>query len=77
MRSLSGEAKVDGMSTSQGSSNEPYVDPSGNTEAFQAFVNRGGVPEVKPGGKRASTGLIIGIVVAVIVVAAVVWLALS
>jgi hypothetical protein len=60
------------------SSPEPYSDPSGNTEAFQAFVNRGGTPVVKPGGKRSSTGLIVGVVVvAVIVVAIVVWLAFA
>jgi hypothetical protein len=57
---------------------EPYSDPSGNTEAFQAFVNRGGEPVVKPGGgRRMSTGLIVGIVVAVIIVALLIWLALS
>jgi hypothetical protein len=56
---------------------EPYSDPSGNTEAFQSFVNRGGVPEVKPVAKRSSTGIIVGVVVAIIVIAVVVWLALS
>jgi hypothetical protein len=74
MRGWRNPAMVDGMSSPQ----EPYSDPSGNTEAFQAFVNRGGVPEVKPGGARhSSTALIVGIVIAVIVVAIVVWLAVS
>jgi hypothetical protein len=73
MQGLCDPAMVDGMSSPQ----EPYSDPSGNTEAFQAFVNRGGVPEVRPVVKRSSTGLIVGIVVAVIVIAVVVWLALS
>jgi hypothetical protein len=54
---------------------EPYTDPSGNTEAFQAFVNRGGTPDLPPVTKKSSsTGLIVGIVVAVVVVAIVVWL---
>jgi len=65
---------VDDMSSPQ-QSPDPYVDPSGNTEAFQAFVNRGGVPDQPPApAATSSTGLIIGIVVAVIVVAVVVWL---
>jgi hypothetical protein len=59
------------------SSPEPYSDPSGNTEAFQAFVNRGGTPVVKPVTKRSSTGLIVGIVIAVIVVVVVLLLAFA
>ena len=63
------------MSTPQGSP-EPYVDPSGNTEAFQAFVRRGGVPDQPPvAAKKSSMGLIVGIVVvAVVVIAVVIWL---
>jgi hypothetical protein len=73
MRGVPRPAMLYGMSSPK----EPYTDPSGNTEAFQAFVNRGGTPIVKPGRSRP-TGLIIGaVVVVVIVVAVVVWLAVS
>ncbi|MEU2895365.1 hypothetical protein ABZ690_20310 [Streptomyces sp. NPDC006967] len=53
-------------------------DPAGNTQMFRAFVD-----EAPQGRQAASTGggprigLIIGIVVAVAVVAAVAWLALK
>ncbi len=71
MRRLSGPAIVDIMS----SPNEPYTDPSGNTEAFQAFVARGGAPEAPPvAAKKSPVALLVGVVVAVIVVALVVWL---
>ncbi|GAB2939175.1 MULTISPECIES: hypothetical protein [Streptomyces] len=53
-------------------------DPAGSTQMFRAFVDetpRGGRAEVAPSGPRV--GLIVGIVAAVAVVAAVVWLALG
>ncbi|MEU6800367.1 hypothetical protein [Streptomyces neyagawaensis] len=53
-------------------------DPAGNTQMFRAFVDetpRGGRAEVASSGPRV--GLIVGIVAAVAVVAAVVWLALG
>jgi hypothetical protein len=53
-------------------------DPAGNTQMFRAFVDEA------PQGRQAATtsggpriGLIIGVVVAVAVVAAVAWLALG
>jgi hypothetical protein len=68
---LAGAAIVDIMSSPQ----EPYVDPSGNTEAFKAFVNRGGQsaePPVAP--KKSAMPLAIGSAVAVVIIAIVVWL---
>ncbi len=57
---------------------EPYKDPSGNTEAFQSFVRREAESQPTTAApKRSRAGLIIGIAVVVIIVAAVVWLALS
>jgi hypothetical protein len=73
MRDLSDPAIVDSMSSPQ--SQDPYTDPSGNTEAFQAFVRRGGTPDEPVVAKKSSsTGMLIGVLVAVIVVAIVVWL---
>lgn len=74
MQTLSGHAKVDRMSQE---SQQPYQDPSGNTEAFEAFVRRTGGPQVEPPKSNASTGIIIGVVVAVIVIAIVVWLVVA
>jgi hypothetical protein len=48
---------------------EEYVDPSGNTGQFRAFVQRTDPAREKPATSRY---FVIGIVVAVIVVAAVV-----
>jgi hypothetical protein len=48
---------------------DEYVDPSGNTEQFRAFVQRTEAAPEKPAMSRM---LVIGIVAAVIVVAAVV-----
>jgi len=68
MRELSRQAMVEAMSEPQ------YNDPSGNTEAFQAFVKREGDPGATASAPRSSKGLVIGIVIAVIVVIAVIWL---
>jgi hypothetical protein len=50
-------------------SSEDYVDPSGNTEQFRAFAQRTEPVPEKPAGSRY---LALGVVAAVIVVAAVV-----
>ncbi len=50
-------------------SSEEYVDPSGNTEAFRVFAQRAEEAPAKPSTSRY---LAIGIVAAVIVVAALV-----
>ena len=49
------------------------VDPSGNTEAFRAFTNTPAEPE--PAASKLPL-IVGGIVVAVVVVALVLWLAL-
>ncbi|MEU1051656.1 hypothetical protein [Streptomyces sp. NPDC005876] len=55
-------------------------DPAGSTQMFRAFVDEGG-PQTPRAAAPASSGprvgLIIGVVVAVVVVAAVAWLALK
>ncbi|MGW1027753.1 hypothetical protein ACWD4J_29340 [Streptomyces sp. NPDC002577] len=58
---------------------EGNYDPAGNTQMFRAFVDEG-APQ--PGRQEAASsgpriGLILGVVVAVVIVAAVAWLALS
>jgi hypothetical protein len=68
MREWSRQAMVEVMSEPQ------YNDPSGNTEAFQAFVKREGDPGAAATAPRSSRGLVIGIVIAVVIVAVVVWL---
>ncbi|MCQ9185165.1 hypothetical protein KMT30_40290 [Streptomyces sp. IBSBF 2953] len=54
-------------------------DPAGNTQMFRAFVDEGAPraaqPAPAPAGSRI--GLIVGIVAAVVIVAAVAWLALK
>jgi hypothetical protein len=52
-------------------------DPAGNTQMFRAFVDETpqGRQQAAPSGPRV--GLIIGVVVAVAIVAAVAWLALK
>ncbi|MFI1164784.1 hypothetical protein ACH4UM_14475 [Streptomyces sp. NPDC020801] len=53
-------------------------DPAGSTQMFRAFVDEAapqGRQQEAPSGPR--TGLIVGIVIAVAVVAAVAWLALK
>lgn len=65
----------------QGQGPEGNYDPAGSTQMFRAFVD-----EAAPqGGRRRaaapksgpSTGVIIGVIAAVMVIAAVAWLALS
>lgn len=53
-------------------------DPAGSTQMFRAFVDetpQGGQPAPAPAGPRI--GLIVGVVAAVLIVAAVAWLALK
>ncbi|WP_371661364.1 hypothetical protein [Streptomyces sp. NBC_00280] len=58
---------------------EGNYDPAGSTQMFRAFVDEtpqgGGRQAPAPAGPRI--GLIVGVVVAVLVVAAVAWLALK
>ncbi|OAH15016.1 hypothetical protein [Streptomyces jeddahensis] len=58
---------------------EGNYDPAGSTQMFRAFVDEGapqpGRQAAAPAGPRI--GLIVGVVVAVAIVAAVAWLALS
>ncbi|MCA6095178.1 hypothetical protein LE181_23805 [Streptomyces sp. SCA3-4] len=65
---------------------EGSYDPAGNTQMFRAFVDEGVAPA--PGGRQAAAarrssgsgsraGLIVGVIVAIAVVAGAVWLALG
>ncbi|MDX2645897.1 hypothetical protein OG937_22125 [Streptomyces sp. NBC_00510] len=50
-------------------------DPAGNTQMFRAFVDEEPAQAQAAGGNK--TGLIVGIVAAVVVIAAVVWFAVA
>ncbi|TSB23078.1 hypothetical protein [Streptomyces benahoarensis] len=72
------------MATNPQNQAEGNYDPAGSTQMFRAFVDEGGTPQT--GGRRAPApaqsagpriGLIVGIAVAVVVVAAAVWLAVA
>ncbi|MEE1939673.1 hypothetical protein V1L54_09640 [Streptomyces sp. TRM 70361] len=53
-------------------------DPAGSTQMFRAFVDEGGPrPPAATPSSGPRVGLIAGIVVAVLVIAGVVWFALS
>lgn len=58
---------------------EGQHDPAGSTQMFRAFVDEGDPQRQQQAvaSSGPSTGLIVGIVLAVVVVAAVAWLALS
>jgi antibiotic biosynthesis monooxygenase (ABM) superfamily enzyme len=53
---------------------EQSPDPSQNTQAFQAWVDRGGQPVEQPAKPKVAP-LVIGIVVVVVILAALGWLA--
>ncbi|MQY13797.1 hypothetical protein SRB5_39520 [Streptomyces sp. RB5] len=67
----------------QGQAPDPNYDPAGNTQMFRAFVDEGGVPQAGPraaqpqSGGNSRVGLIVGVLVAVVVVAAAAWFALG
>ncbi|GAA2111972.1 hypothetical protein [Streptomyces synnematoformans] len=69
----------------QGQQPDPNNDPAGSTQMFRAFVDEGGGPQTRgpqqPAASAATPGprigLIVGIVVAVAVLAGVVWLAVG
>ncbi|MYT72973.1 hypothetical protein ACN2WE_20950 [Streptomyces sp. cg28] len=65
----------------QGPGPEGNIDPAGSTQMFRAFVDDGGTPtpraQAAPVKSGPGAGLIVGIVVAIVVVAAVAWLALK
>ena len=64
----------------QGPGPEGNYDPAGSTQMFRAFVDeqpQGGGRQAAPAKSGPGAGLIVGIVVAVAVIAAVAWLALK
>ncbi|MZD04980.1 hypothetical protein GTW43_07765 [Streptomyces sp. SID5785] len=66
----------------QGPGPEGNYDPAGSTQMFRAFVDEqpqggAGRQPAAPAKSGPGAGLIIGIVVAVVVIAAVAWLALG
>ncbi|MFE1951705.1 hypothetical protein ACFW9D_14680 [Streptomyces sp. NPDC059524] len=64
----------------QGPGPEGNYDPAGSTQMFRAFVDeqpQGAARQAAPAKSGPGAGLIIGIVVAVAVIAAVAWLALG
>ncbi|MGY0492853.1 hypothetical protein [Streptomyces sp. WG-D5] len=64
----------------QGPGPQGNQDPAGSTQMFRAFVDeqpQGGRQAAAPAKSGPGAGLIIGIVLAVVVVAAVAWLALK
>jgi hypothetical protein len=72
------------MATNPQNQPDGNYDPAGSTQMFRAFVDEGGAPQA---GNRAAApqqaqggprvGLIVGVIVAILVVAGAAWLALS
>ncbi|MGW7050105.1 hypothetical protein [Streptomyces sp. NPDC054887] len=60
---------------------EGQYDPAGSTQMFRAFVDEGEPQRQQPAAAAASggpkTGLIVGVVAVLVVLAAVAWLALG
>ncbi|MET7361858.1 hypothetical protein ABZS76_25900 [Streptomyces sp. NPDC005562] len=55
-------------------------DPAGSTQMFRAFVDeapRGGQPQQTTSSSGPRVGLIVGVLLAIVIVAGVAWLALS
>ncbi|MEK2479584.1 MULTISPECIES: hypothetical protein [Streptomyces] len=72
------------MATNPQNQAEGNYDPAGNTQMFQAFVDEGGTPQGArraPAPQQASSGprvgLIVGVIVALVVIAGAAWLALN
>lgn len=72
------------MATNPQNPAEGNYDPAGSTQMFRAFVDEGGTPQA--GGRRAPApqqsagprvGVIVGVIVAILVVAGAAWLALA
>ncbi|AOP50716.1 hypothetical protein ACH4Q6_06955 [Streptomyces lydicus] len=72
------------MATNPQNQAEGNYDPAGSTQMFRAFVDEGGTPQA--GGRRAPApqqsagprvGLIVGVIVALLVIAGAAWLALA
>ncbi|MFD8543409.1 hypothetical protein [Streptomyces sp. NPDC059649] len=72
------------MATNPQNQADGNYDPAGSTQMFRAFVDEGGTPQT--GGRRAPApqqsagprvGLIVGVLVAIVVIAGAAWLALS
>ncbi|MEU5210405.1 hypothetical protein [Streptomyces sp. NPDC020742] len=72
------------MATNPQNQADGNYDPAGSTQMFQAFVSEGGTPQAgsrrapapqQPAGPRV--GVIVGVIVAILVVAGAAWLALS
>ncbi|MET9376304.1 hypothetical protein ACFYV5_16025 [Streptomyces sp. NPDC003035] len=66
----------------QGPGSEGNYDPAGSTQMFRAFVDEGapqggGRQAAAPQSSGPRVGLIVGVVAAIVVVAAVAWLALA
>ncbi len=49
------------------------IDPSGNTEAFQAFARRTGFGEPEKAAGVSKIGVTVGAIATVIIVVAVIW----
>ncbi|MFI7102824.1 hypothetical protein ACIBK8_26100 [Streptomyces sp. NPDC050161] len=74
------------MATNPQNQAEGNYDPAGSTQMFRAFVDEG-APAPTVGGRRAAApqpassgprvGLIVGVIVALVVVAGAAWLALA
>jgi hypothetical protein len=55
------------------SMSDEHIDPSGNTEAFQAFARRTGFTEPQKSSSVPKVAVAAGMVATVILVAAVIW----
>jgi hypothetical protein len=50
-----------------------HYDPSGNTEAFQAFARRTGTAELERSSRVPQIAILVGAVAAAVVVATLIW----
>ncbi|MER6052501.1 hypothetical protein K2224_07335 [Streptomyces sp. BHT-5-2] len=72
------------MATNPQNQAEGNYDPAGSTQMFQAFVDERGTPQgagrapaPQPASSGPRVGLIVGVIVALVVVAGAAWLALG